>query len=242
MTNQPHSISGWNDPVPFEDGGISRWLYTGGKGPGVVLLHELPGMSVECRELGDRLIQDGYAVYMPLLFGKPESVNLLSNTVAACISREIHVFSKRGMGPITDWIRALCRHALKEQGGKGVGLIGMCLTGNFALSLVADNEVLAPVACQPSLPIAAAKELAMDEAQLAAAKKAAAEKGPGSILGFRYEKDSICPRAKFERIRAEFGDSFDGTEIPGDGHSTLTEHLDDGALTKTLAFFKSKLH
>ena len=242
MGPKPHTISGWNEPEPFEQDGISRWLYQGGSGPGVVLLHELPGMSVECRQLGDRLIKEGYAVYMPLLFGKPESVDMASNTMAVCISREIHVFSKRGMGPITDWIRALCRHALGEQGGKGVGLIGMCLTGNFALSLVADPEVLAPVACQPSLPIAAAKELAMDEAQLAAAKKAAKEKGPGSIIGFRYEKDGICPRAKFERIRAEFGDSFDGTEIPGPGHSTLTEHLDDGALSKTLGFFKARLH
>lgn len=242
MTERPHEISGWEAPVTFDNDGISRWLYRGGSGPGVVLLHELPGMSVECRELGDRLIEEGYSVYMPLLFGRPESVDLASNTLAVCISREVHVFSKRGMGPITDWIRALCRKALKDQGGKGVGLIGMCLTGNFALSLVADPEVIAPVACQPSLPIAAAKALAMDDAQLAAAKKAAAEKGPGSIIGFRYEKDSICPRAKFERIRAEFGDSFDGTEIPGEGHSTLTEHLDDGALKKTLNFFKSKLH
>ncbi len=242
MSPKPRSISGWQDPTPFDHDGISRWLYKGGDGPGVVLLHELPGMSVECRELGDRLIKEGYAVYMPLLFGKPESVDMASNMVSVCLSREIHVFSRRGMGPITDWIRALCRYALAQQGGKGVGLIGMCLTGNFALSLVADPEVMAPVACQPSLPLAGGKELAMDDVQLEAAKKAAAAKGPGSIIGFRYEKDSICPRAKFERIRAEFGDSFDGAEIPGNGHSTLTEHLDDGALTKTLAFFQAKLH
>ncbi len=242
MNAKPNLIAGWEEPTPFDHDGISRWLYKGGSGPGVVLLHELPGMSVECRELGDRLIADGYAVYMPLLFGKPESVDMTANMLSVCISREIHVFSKRGMGPITDWIRALCRHALSEQGGKGVGLIGMCLTGNFALSLVAEPEVMAPVACQPSLPLASGKELAMDDAELAAAKQAAKEKGPGSIIGFRYEGDRICPRAKFERIRAEFGDSFDGTEIPGSDHSTLTEHLDDGALEKTLAFFKAKLH
>lgn len=240
--SMPRQIAGFEEPRAFTSGNIDRWLYTAGNGPGVVLLHELPGLTLQCRKLADRLIAEGYRVYMPLLVGAPETKDLVGNTLKVCISREIHVFSRRGMGPISEWVRALCRKAHEECGGNGIGLIGMCLTGNFAISMMATPEVIAPVTCQPSLPIGRPKALAVDEQTLSAAKKNAMSLGNGALMGFRYKKDRICPAAKFERLRAEFGALFDGEEIPGAKHATLTEHLDDGALTKTLAFLRSRLH
>ena len=72
--------------------------------------------------------------------------------VHVCISREFRVLAVRQSSPITNWLRALCRSLHAELGGKGVGAIGMCLTGNFALALMVDSAVMAPVLSQPSLP------------------------------------------------------------------------------------------
>ena len=237
----PRAIDGYDGPEKFEHAGVMRWVYTRGQGPAVVLLHELPGLTVPCRELADRLAAEGYRVYMPLIVGQPEARDLAGNLWRVCISREIHIFSKRGMGPMAEWVRALCRKALAEQGGPGVGLIGMCLTGNFTISLIADPEVIAPVTCQPSLPVGKPADLAMTDAELSAAKAAAAARGEGALLGFRYQGDKTCPAAKFERLRAEFGKHFDGEELPGDAHSTLTDALDDGALAKTFRFLAARL-
>ena len=40
-----------------------------------------------------------------------------------------------------------------ELGGPGVGALGMCFTGGYALGMMVDSTVLAPVLSQPSLPL-----------------------------------------------------------------------------------------
>ena len=139
----------------------TRPVYRRGQGPGVVIMHEIPGITPQVAEFARRVADEGFSVYLPHMFGtpnKPLSNGYLAVAMArACISREFTVLAKNESSPITDWLRALCRKAHDECGGPGVGAIGMCLTGNFALSLMLDECVMAPVLSQPSLPFGISK-------------------------------------------------------------------------------------
>lgn len=69
-----------------------------------------------------------------------------------CVSKEFNRFAFREEAPIADWLRALARDAHRSCGGPGVGAIGMCFSGGFALAMMADESVIAPVLSQPSMP------------------------------------------------------------------------------------------
>jgi dienelactone hydrolase len=144
------------DAFPFSYGGNSRTVYRRGEGPGVVIMHEIPGITPEVARFGRFVADDGFTAFLPHMFGTPGkelSIPYVVGQMArACISREFSVLARGESSPITDWLRALCRYAHADCGGPGVGAIGMCLTGNFALSLMVDDSVMAPVLSQPSLP------------------------------------------------------------------------------------------
>jgi dienelactone hydrolase len=243
-------LPGW-EAFEFRNNDISHPVFVRGKGPGVVLIHELPGLTRQCVALAERLVVAGYCVFMPLLFGRPNEDALLRNTLRMCISREIWIFRSRQTSPVVDWLRALCRKTRDQCGGPGVGVIGMCLTGNFAIALLADECVLAPVTCQPSLPLGfsgSARELAMSPEDLDAVKTRA-RKLEITLLGFRFNDDRICRTEKFERIKEELGSQFDANTLPGAGHCVLTHdfidesgHPTKQALEKTLRFLDQRLH
>ena len=71
-----------------------------------------------------------------------------------CIRREFSVWATNRSSPIVDWLRALSREMHTQCGGNGVGAVGMCFTGNFALAMMTEPAVVAPVLSQPSLPLA----------------------------------------------------------------------------------------
>lgn len=207
----------------FEEGGIRHRVFKKGNGPGVLVLHELPGMTEQCIELGRAVAAEGFTSYLPLLFGKPGDRAAGRFTVQLCISREFRLFAKRRSSPIGEWLRSLCRQAHSDCGGIGVGAIGMCLTGNFAISLMVDKALMAPVASQPSLPLGLGQEcrqaLGMSESELERTKERAASGVP--LLGLRFSDDSICPRERFDRLADELGPSFELIEIdssPGNPH------------------------
>jgi dienelactone hydrolase len=252
------------EQFPFTHGGETRTVYRRGSGPGVVVMHEIPGITPQVAEFSRRVADDGFTVYMPHMFGtpgKPLSIPYaLGQMARACVSREFKVFAKGESSPITDWLRSLCRHAHAECGGPGVGAIGMCLTGNFALALMVDPSVMAPVLSQPSLPfpITASHRAAihLSEGDLQTVKRRAGE-GCG-VLGLRFTADPMCPRERFETLRRELGVGFEGIEIdsgPGNpnhldrmAHSVVTTHLVDEeghptrqALERVLALFRERL-
>lgn len=249
---------------PFTHDGKTRTVYRKGDGPAVVLMHEIPGITPDVRRFAERVADAGFAVYLPHLFGTPEKP--FSNgyvacmSAHACISREFAVFAARQSSPICDWLRALCRHAHAERGGNGVGALGMCLTGNFALALMVDESVMAPVLSQPSLPFPLGKArrsaLHLSDADLNLVKQRAAN-GVG-VLGLRFTHDPLCPPERFDRLRDELGEGFEGISIdsapgnpyghPRDAHSVLTRHLIDeagqptrAALDRVLSFFRERL-
>lgn len=239
---------------------IRHTLYTRGNGPGIVLIHELPGLTQSCIALANRLVDAGYRVYMPLLFGKPGKKAMKRNLAHVCISREFRILAMHKTSPIVAWLRAVCLKAHAECGGPGVGAIGMCLTGNFTISLMADPVMLAPVSCQPSLPFPVTRNhkaaVALAPKELEAAKKRAAAGQP--LMCFRFSNDDISPEARFKALETHFGSAFLGTQIDSSAgnphgispkaHAVLTSdfvnqegHPTHTALNEVLSFFSRRL-
>jgi dienelactone hydrolase len=248
----------------FTHDGATRTVYRAGRGPGVVIMHEIPGITPQVAAFAQRVAEAGFSAFLPHMFGTPgrplSMPYALGQMARACISREFHVLAKRESSPITDWLRGLCRQVHAECGGPGVGAIGMCLTGNFALSLMVDPTVLAPVLSQPSLPfpLTAAHRAALhiSDAELAVVKRRARAGCP--VLGLRFTGDPMCPAERFATLRRELGNGFEGIEIdsspgnpngiPRTAHSVVTNDLvdQDGhptrqALERVLAFFRERL-
>lgn len=247
----------------FTHDGRTLPVWRRGEGPGVVVIHEVPGITPAVARFGRRVADAGFTVAMPELFGtvgKGYGANVVGQLLRACVAREFHVLAAHGSSPITDWLRAVARSLHEELGGPGVGAIGMCLTGNFALTLMVDPWLMAPVLSQPSLPFGLGRErragLHLSPEDLAVAKKRAAA-GAG-VLGMRFTGDPLVPRERFETLRREFGEHFEAIEIdsspgnphgiPRTAHSVVTKDLVDKeghptrqALERVLAFFGERL-
>lgn len=246
--------------APFTRPVYRRGPVSGG-GPAVIVIHEVPGLHPLVVDFADRLVDAGMTVFMPSLFGtpgKPATKLYALQTIIGniCIRREFSVWSGGKSSPIVDWLRALARHAHAECGGPGVGAVGMCFTGGFALAMMTEPSVIAPVLSQPSLPLRGGKAGAIDvsEAEIACAR-ARFETEDLSLLGLRYRSDALVPDARFARYKAEFGDRFETVELddaharPGTGmapHSVLTIHLPEtgpgkDAEARTIGFFRQRL-
>ena len=234
-------LARYDPPWTFTHGDISHAVYSAGSGPPVIVLHELPGMMPECLDLG-LILSARFRVHLPLLFGQPGAFAMLANILRICVSREIHAFAANKTSPLVGWVRALCRHVKDQSGAAGVGVIGMCLTGGFALATVAEEAVLASVVAQPALPLFVHKAaLGISPEDQAAVRRRAAALGPGCVLGLRYAEDKIAPRVKIDTIRDLIGDSFRYLEYPGSDHATLTKHRQPEALQETIRFLSARL-
>jgi dienelactone hydrolase len=234
-------VDRYDPPWSFSDGGITHSIYSAGGGVPVVVLHELPGMVEECLDLG-LILSKHFRVHLPLLFGKPgQRPGSLSALLHICIRREIYLLAANKPGPLLDWVRALCRKLKAEANVPGIGVIGMCLTGGFALAMVADDSVLAPVVAQPSLPLLSKAALGFSEADQQAVKARAGRLGPKCVLGLRYEKDRIAPAERMGTISDLIGDALSYEPLPGDLHATLTLHRHPVALERTVAFLRERL-
>ncbi|MGB1016886.1 MAG: dienelactone hydrolase family protein, partial [Nannocystaceae bacterium] len=204
----------------FTHDGVCKTVYRKGRGPAVVLIHEVPGITPEALELAERLIAAGFLVVLPSLFGSDGKP--LSNGYAAgqmlrlCVGKEISMLAANASSPITAWLRGLCRKLHAELGGRGVGVIGMCLTGNFVLSTMVEASVVAPVLAQPALPLPVgaqrAASLHVSEDELVAIKSRA-ERDDLQVLGLRFSGDSKCPASRFATLREAFGSRFLPIEI-----------------------------
>ncbi len=248
----------------FTAGGQTRDVYRTGTGPAVIVISEIPGITPLVAEFGRKVAAVGCTAVLPHLFGepgRPPSASYAAEVLAwGCISREFSTFALRRTSPVTAWLRALAAQAHAECGGPGVGVVGMCFTGGFALAMMVDDVVLAPVLSQPSLPFPVSKahkrDLGISDKDLAAVKRRCDE--GVCVLGLRFTGDRMAPPERFQRLRDELGDAFVTVEIdssPGNphghpkmAHSVLTEHLIDqegsptrAALDQVLDFFRDRL-
>jgi dienelactone hydrolase len=230
---------------------VSHDIYHRGSGSPVVLIQELPGIGQETLALADRLVDAGHEVVMPHLFGPIGRTSIGGNLVRVlCLRKEFSVLAASRSSPIVDWLRLLCRDVRQSRGVAGVGVIGMCLTGNFAISLIADDSVLAAVASQPAMPFFKQGALHMSAKDVTDVRNALDEKGAMQVL--RFEDDPLCTSEKSECIHTVFNDGgakrIDEITLPGKGHSVLTldfvdeeGHPTRAALEKVLAYFNRRL-
>ena len=240
----------------------TRRVYRRGSGPAVIIVHEIPGLHPQVIRFADRVAAAGMTVFLPSLFGEPgrpvtTGYILRSVASAICIRREFNVWSDGRSSPIVEWLRALARKAHAECGGKGVGAIGMCFTGGYALAMMTEPAVVAPVLSQPSMPIALGSKkraagIDASAAEIACARQRFKDEGL-SMIGLRFTSDSMVPDARFASYKREFGDKFEAIELadqdaaPSDRppHSVLTIHLrEDGpskaAEQRVIAFLQER--
>lgn len=238
----------------FAHGTIDKLIHMAGTGPAVVVLSEMPGISPHVARFARWVRDTGFTVYMPSLFGTDGALSSAEDGVAvfkrACVSAEFRALESGVAAPITTWLRALAKQAHAECGGHGVGAIGMCFTGNFALSMMLEAPTLAPVVCQPSLPLEdpAAVGLPADELE---AIRARLDREDLLVHGYRFAGDRWCTAQRFAAYAQALGPRFvahvlaDSAANPdpppffkhvvASPHSVVTAHLIDEAGQPTLA-------
>jgi len=229
------------------------------------VVHEVPGLTDAVLDFGRIVADAGFTVLMPQLFGRLHTTYtagpMVSAVARACISREFAVLSRGRRSPIADALRVLARQLHEELDGPGVGAIGMCLTGNFALAMFLEPAVVAPVLSQPSLPFGLSPRHRADPAVSPAELDHIAERCASedrAVLGLRFTHDPLCPAARFDTLRRALGDRFEAIEIdsgPGNpwgltraAHSVVTRDLVDAsghptveARDRVLSFFAEHL-
>jgi dienelactone hydrolase len=248
----------------FRHDGRAYEVFRGGSGPAVLVLHEIPGLHPGVIDFARRLITAGYTVFLPSLFGRPAAPatgrEIARSILQVCVAREFTKMADR-TSPVTGWLRALAASAYGECGGPGVGVVGMCFTGGFALATALEPSVVASVVSQPAMPAPIGQRgraaLGLDAEDLATIT-ARANDGL-RVLGLRFTNDRGCPPERFATLRAAFGESFEGIEIdssPGNAagiapsaHAVLTISLVDEpghptrvALDRVLALLFETLH
>ena len=239
-------LDSWTQSSHTADG-VTHPTYRKGSGPGVVVIHEIPGITPDVIAFAQEVVDAGFTVVLPHLFGTPErpmSPAYVAKVLPrVCVSREFTTMATGRTSPVAVWLRSLARDLHEELGGPGVGALGMCFTGGFALAMMVDTSVVAPVLAQPSLPFPVGKSRAADlnlsPADLADVRARAA--GGCQVLGLRYRKDPAVG-TRFDTLTEEIGDAFIRVEFDGKGHSTLTEHRQQEGVDRVLAFLDDKLH
>ncbi len=256
----------------FTHDGKTRDVYRRGSGPAVVVIAEMPGITPKVVAFADRVVDLGCTVALPHLFGEPgrdpragnalgARSYVMSSLIPACVSREFATMATGRTSPVIDWLRALSRSLHAECGGPGVGAVGMCFTGGYALAMLADAPVLAPVLSQPSSPFPFGRkrkhDLGLSDADLAKAQQAC-DTNDVTVLGLRFTGDGLAPPERFAHLQEALGDHFVAVEIDSSkgnpyhnrpkAHSVLTEDLVDepghptrDALDKVLELFRTKL-
>ena len=245
----------------FDDGRWTREVYRIGSGPAVIVIHEVPGLHPGVLAFARDVAAAGMTVFCPSLFGRPGKMvtrgyaigEILKNI---CVRREFSVWKGGRSSAIVDWLRALARQVHAECGGKGVGAVGMCFTGGFALAMMTEPSVVAPVMSQPSLPLRDKGGLDCSAGELACAKRRFTDENL-SLMAMRFSSDTLVPDARIARLKAEFGDKVEVIELsdadaapgaPMAPHSVLTLHLHRSvpgsgsmqARDKVIAFFKDR--
>jgi len=226
--------------------GVSHPTYRQGTGPGVIVIHEIPGITPAVATFAQEVVDAGYTVVMPSLFGRDggKMTHLATGNALrqVCVSKEFTKLRTGATTPVAGWLRSLARELHEELGGPGVGALGMCFTGGFGLAMMVDAPVTAPVLCQPSTPFVPGRKRGADvnlspgDLDVVKGKCAAGQQ----VLGLRFRKDPLVG-TRFDTLTRELGDAFIRVEFDGIGHSTVTEHRQQAGVDAVLDFFADNL-
>ncbi len=242
--------------------GIPKTVYQiGNSGPSVVVCHELPGITPKVADFARHVASCGFRVSVPTLVGdpgRPPTLPYVAKSLAkVCISREFSIFTGGQSSPVTNWLRSFGKAEHQRCGGKGIGVVGMCFSGGFALALAVDPHVLAPVLSQPSSPVKAPfrpsveRSIDVSDADLEIISARMKNEPELCVLAYRFSTDQFVPEDRFAYLRGRLGDRFVGVTFnssPGnpDGypkaaHSVLTEHLVPSARQEVIDLFRRQL-
>lgn len=245
-------------------GGISKPVLVRGSGPGVIVIHELYGFTPATDRLCGWIAAAGFTVFAPILLGSPDTDNAetvtLGRIVRLCVSREFTLFAANKSSPVVDWLKPLARAVHTRCGGRGVGVIGMCLSGGFALSMAVEPSVMAPVLSQPSLPVFRPAALDIGAGDLARVRDRIEDEGL-CVRGYRFAGDTLSKAARFETLERELAGGFIGSTLPDSAgnpaglkakgrppHSVFTGDLIDAAgeptraaVDEIIGFFAARL-
>ncbi|WP_030772457.1 MULTISPECIES: dienelactone hydrolase family protein [unclassified Streptomyces] len=267
-----HDLSGFEKST-FTHDGATRRILRRGTGPAVIVMAEIPGITPKVIAFAEKVAAAGCTAVLPVLFGEPGrdadagTVGLpsagrymASSLWKVCVSREFTLLATGRSSRVVGWLRALAAAEHERCGGPGVGAVGMCLTGGFALAMATDERLVAPVLSQPSLPLActASRAGSMDiSPEDLAVVRGRCEREGLQVLGLRFRGDRLVPGDRFAHLRRELGDAFVAVELDGSAanprsalapHSVLTEHLIDEpgqptrqALDTVLDLFRTRL-
>ena len=223
------------------------------QGPPVLLLHEMPVLSIGVLELAQRLADEGFTVYVPLLWGGEDddqnsTLRGFGEALAFTFGRpEWKADSASSERPIVTEIASLARNITRRHPGQKLGLIGLCLTGIFPVALLGEPQEIPNlsgiVISQPSIPLVANTESRREASGLTPVRldlaRTRATRKKLEILGFRFEFDQVSPAARFLKLHEFFGDRFrDATVLasayvtrdgcPKDAHAVLTDGYGSG--------------
>ncbi|MFM2115100.1 MAG: hypothetical protein RI908_841 [Actinomycetota bacterium] len=248
MATTTTELEGWQRGE-FSAAGFTHTTYRKGTGPGVVVVHEIPGITPAVLRFAEEVVDAGFTVVMPLLVGEVgrevSQGYLVGSMSKICVSREFTTMAMKKTSPVISYLRALARQLHEEVGGPGVGAIGMCFSGGFALGMMLDDLMIAPVLSQPSLPFAMGRargadlNLSPDDAVVIANRAAAG----CQVLGLRYTGDKLVGD-RFTSLRTLLGDAFVAIEFPSQkksDHSVLTEQRQEEGVSRVLGFLREKL-
>jgi dienelactone hydrolase len=242
------------DRRPIELENVRKIVHVAGHGPAVIVMAEMPGISPHVARFARWVRDAGFSVYMPSLFGRDGAVPQAEDGTEvfrkACISAEFRAFAANRSSPVTAWLRSLAKLAHEESGGPGVGAIGMCFTGNFALTMMLEQAMLAPVLSQPSLPLDDPAGLEISPEELSAVRERL-EREDLSVMAYRFAGDRYCTAQRFAAYAEALGERFVGRvlddtaanpqttpffeHVVASPHSVVTAHLIDEAGQPTIA-------
>ena len=259
------------EQATFAHADTSRTVFRRGTGPAVIVMAELPGITPAVLRFAGWVAELGCTAVVPHLFGVPgrhpgrntvtAGAYVNSAFIPACVSREFLVWATHRTSPVVTWLRALAKAEHERCGGPGVGAVGMCFTGGYALAMATDRHLVAPVLSQPSMPVPltprqrAGIDCSPDDLDIVRHRCVVEDL---QVLGLRFKGDRSVPAERFEFLRRQLGDAFVAVELEDSAanpaavmrnpHSVLTEHLVDepgsptrAALEMVLDLFRTKL-
>lgn len=214
----------------FPSHGIQKTIYRSKHGTmPLLILHELPGMSPSFLHYCRDMIGKDFRVYAPLLFKSPNEKMSQIQQRLFCISREFkQLFTLRSVdedgAPFASWLLALVSEVSKQNPEKKIGVVGMCLTGSFAIAAIVHPSVNAAISCQPSYPFFRNIEtLGLSKTQRQEVADRASSLSIPCAKGYRYKGDRICRASHMRALKSVLGSSFECfPELAGSQHSTLT--------------------
>jgi dienelactone hydrolase len=245
----------------FTSLGKTKAIYRMGTGPAVIVIHEVPGLTPKVAAFARRVADAGFSVACPVLLGTPGKAistgYVMQQAAKLCVSREFNFLAAGKSSPVVSWLRSFAKAEHDRCGGPGVGTVGMCFSGGFALAMATDRAVVAPVMSQPSMPVVVpwrkgnAAAIDCSSAELAIINERMREDETLCVLGYRFSHDPLVPEDRFATLRSLLGDRFLGVTFdsstgnansyPAKAHSVLSEHLVESAATEVIEFFQRRL-